>query len=137
MKKICFIGAASLLALTGCSTTHNPDAKNASAKKDPAEPVIVMYHVQLGREAQFQALLAQAWKVYQSEHMVFSSPHLIVRRSEDMGRTQFVEIFTWKAAPDNPPKSVKDIWQQEQAMCEARGGHTGIEGGVVQIVTQK
>ena len=96
-----------------------------------------MYHVQLGREEQFQTLLAQAWKVYQKEHMVFSSPHIVVRSSEDMGKTRFIEIFTWKVAPDDPPKSVKTIWQQEQLMCESRDGRPGIDGGVVQIVTGK
>ena len=122
--------AASLLALTGCSATQ--PAGDANAKP---ETVLVTYHVQSGKEAEFQAVLAHGWKVYQSEHMVFAEPHIIVRDTEDAGKTRFVEIFTWSKSPDHAPETIKAVWNQEQSLCEARGGHTGIEGGEVQLIT--
>jgi hypothetical protein len=130
MKTTCSLFAVSLLALTGCSTIRPAD----SAKAD-SETVLVTYHVQSGKEADFQAVLSHAWAVYQGEHMVFANPHIIVRDTEDGGKTRFVEIFTWVKSPDHAPDSVQAVWQKEQSLCEARSGHTGIEGGEVQLIT--
>jgi hypothetical protein len=132
MKTTCSLLAVSLLALTGCSTTH----PTGDAKAD-SETVLVTYHVQSGKEAEFQTELLHGWQVYQSEHMVFVKPHIIVRDTEDAGKTRFVEIFTWVKSPDHAPDSVKAVWRKEQSLCEARSGHTGIEGGEVQLVTEK
>jgi hypothetical protein len=121
-----------LLALTGCSTTHPAE----SAKARP-ETVIVTYHVQPGKAAELQRLLAHAWDVYRDEHLVYAKPHVIVRKTEDGGNTSFIEIFTWVKAPDHAPASVMTVWQQEQSLCEARDGRRGIEGGPVELVTEK
>ena len=130
MKTTCLLFAVSLLALCGCSTTHSAGDATASS-----ETVLVTYHVQPGKEAEFQSLLSHGWEVYQSEHMVSAKPHIIVRETEDGNKTRFVEIFTWVKSPDHAPESIKAVWKQEQSLCEARSGHTGIEGGEVQLIT--
>ena len=124
-----------LLAAAGCSTTTTTTATAPANSK--TETVMVTYHVQVGQADGFQTLLAHAWDVYRSEGMVDSTPHTVIQGSEDGGRPYFVEIFTWKQAPDNPSANVKDVWKQEQALVESRDGHTGIDGGMVQLITGK
>jgi len=124
--------AVSLLALAGCSTIHP-----AAGTKPESETVMVTYHVQPGKEAEFEALLTRAWETYRSGHLVYSSPHVIVRDDDGEGKTKYVEIFTWSKSPDHPPASVLSIWKQEQSLCESRDGRRGIEGGEVNLVTGK
>ena len=122
----------SLLALAGCSTTHP-----AAGAKVGSESVMVTYHVQAGKEAEFEALLMNAWKVYRAEHLVYPEPHVIVRDSDGEDKTKYVEIFTWIKTPDHPPASVLSVWKQEQSLCDPRNGHRGIEGGEVNLVNGK
>ena len=98
--------------------------------------MLVYYHVKPGKDAEFQAVLARAWQIFQSEKMVLPKPHVLVRDTEDGGKPRFVEIFTWVShdAPDHAPASVKAVWNEEQSLCEKRNGHNGIEGGEVEIV---
>jgi hypothetical protein len=130
MKITHFLLALAVLSLTACSTTSRTD--HGSAKSDP-ETVLVTYHVKSGKESEFQALFSRVWQIYRTEHLVFAGPHMIVRDTEEGGKTRFVEILTWvsHAAPEHVPEAVKTIWEQEQSLCEARSGHTGIEGGEV------
>jgi len=123
----------SFAALTACSTTR--PAHHDSAKGDP-ETVLITYHVKPGKEAEFQAVLSRAWEVYRREHLVLAEPHIVLRDPEDGDRTRIIEVFTWisHAAPDHAPDSVKSTWQQEQLLCEARSGHTAIEGGEVELL---
>jgi hypothetical protein len=130
MKTIYSLVAVSFLVLTGCSTMH----QTRGAK---VETVMITYHVRTGKEADFQALLAHAWQVYRSEQMVFAKPHIVVKDSENGGKTKFVEIFTWVKSPDQAPETVQAVWKQEQSMCETRNGHTGIEGGEVQLISAR
>ena len=95
---------------------------------------MVTYHVQSGKEAEFEKLLAQSWEIYRREHMVFANPHTVVRQINDGGKTSFVEIFTWIEAPDHAPDTVKAIWMQEHALTEQRNGKDGIEFSEVQLV---
>jgi hypothetical protein len=121
---------------TGCSVFHH--THSPAAKPDP-ESVLITYRVQSGKEAEFEAVLAQAWRIYRKENLVKSSPHLVYKRVVSVDKTEYVELFTWRshAGPENAPESVKAIWEQEQALCEARGGHRGIEGGEVESVSPK
>ena len=121
--------AISLLALAGCSTTHP-----VAGTKDDSETVMVTYHVQQGKEAEFEALLTNAWDTYRKEHLVHSEPHVVVRDADGEDKTKFVEIFTWSKSPDRPTPSVLAIWKQEQSLTESRDGHRGIEGGEVNLV---
>jgi len=131
-----YLLALAVLTLNACCTTSQ--THQASGKSDP-ETVLVTYHVKSGSEAEFQTLLARVWKVYRKEHLVFAEPHIIVRETEGGDKTRFVEIFTWvsHSAPEHALEAVKNLWEQEQSLCEARNGHTGIEGGEVEIVTGK
>jgi hypothetical protein len=121
-----------LLALAGCSTTHPSDGANAGS-----ETVLVTYHVQSGKEDEFQKLLTHAWEVYQADGLVYEKPHIVVRNSEDDNKTCFTEVFTWAKSPDHPSADVSALWKQESSLCEARDGHRGIEGGEVDLVTGK
>jgi hypothetical protein len=131
VKNLYPLFAAFYLALTGCCTTHPAESSAGS------ETMLLTYHARPGKEAELQATLAQAWQVYQAEHMVFLKPHVIVRSIEDENKTRFVEIFTWITAPESPPADVSAVWKQEQSLCEARDGHKGIEGGPVELVSGK
>src|SRR5690349_7695109 len=111
MKTIYSLFAISLLASAGCSTTP----QTGSAKAD-SETVMITYHVQPGKEAEFQKLLAYAWKVYRGENLVYAQPHTVVRDTEDGDKARFVEIFTWVKAPDRPPESVQAVWKKEQSL---------------------
>jgi hypothetical protein len=134
MKIILPLWAVAILALVGCSTTQ----QSSDAKADStSETVMITYHVQQGKEAEFRALLAHGWEVYRGEHFVYASPHTVVRRTESGDQIEFVEIFTWAKSPDHAPASIKAVWKQDMALCEARNGHTAIEGGEVELVTNK
>jgi hypothetical protein len=126
------IFAVLLLAIAGCSTTHP-----VGGTKTDSETVMVTYHVQPGKEAEFQALLAHAWEVYRGECLVCAHPHVIIRDTDGDDKTKFVEIFTWIKSPDHPSRSVLALWKQEQSLCEPRNGHKGIEGGEVTIIAGK
>jgi hypothetical protein len=136
MKLTHFLLALAVLSLNACCTASQPH--QGSAKADP-EAVLVTYHVTSGKEAEFQEILSGIWQVYRAEHLAFAEPHTIIRDTEDGGKARFVEILRWvsHAAPEHAPDAVKKLWEQEQSLCEARGGHTGIEGGEVEIVAGK
>ena len=123
-------------SLTACSTSSGN--RRRAAATDP-ETVLVTYHVEAGKEAEFETALSGAWVIYRREHLVFAKPHFVVRDTEDGGKTRFVEVFTWKshAIPEHAPKAVKTVWQQEQSLCGARNGHGGIEIGEVQIIADE
>lgn len=97
---------------------------------------MVTYRVKAGKEAEFQAVLSNGWEVYRGERLVLAQPHIIVRDTEDGGKPRFVEIFTWvnRSIPEHAPESVKAIWKQEEAFCEQRNGHYGIEPGEVELL---
>jgi hypothetical protein len=124
--------AISLITFAGCSTTHP-----ANGVKADSETVMVTYHVQPGKEADFQALLAHAWDIYRAENAVYAQPHVVIRYTEETDKPKFVEIFTWAKSPDHPSPGVLAIWKQEQSLCEVRDGQTGIEGGEVELITGK
>jgi hypothetical protein len=133
MKIVYLLFAVLLVVLVGCSTTHPGGGRD----RTNSETVLITYHVQSGKEAEFQAVLLQAWDIYRSEQMVYYQPHILVRAAEDGDKTRFVESFTWVKTPDHAPDNVKAIWQQEHSLCEARDGHTGIEGGAVHLIIGK
>ena len=109
--------------------------KQASSKTG-AETVLVTYHVQSGKEAEFQQLLSRVWKIYRKERLVFAQPHVIVQDKESGDKPRFIEIFTWvsHSAPEHAPDSVKTIWNQMQSECEARDGSGGLVGGEVDLL---
>jgi hypothetical protein len=133
MKTTYLLLAVSLIELTGCSTTQP-----GSSKAD-RETVLVTYHVQPGKEAEFQALLIRAWDLYRRERFVLAEPHVVVQDTESGVKPRFVEIFTWvsRSIPEHAPESVKTIWKQEESLCEKRGEHYGIEPGEVVLLVPR
>ena len=131
MKPSFFALALSFVLLIGCSTTTSADKKVSDG-----ETVLITYRVKPGSEAEFEQVLAEAWKTYRAEKLVFASPHIITSDKDGGGKPRFVEIFTWvsPSAPDHAPDSVKKIWAQMMSLCEKRDGHGGLEGGEVEIV---
>ncbi len=134
MKITHFVFALAAISLTACSTTNR--THHGSARTAP-ETVLVTYRVQSGREAELQTVLFRAWQIYRTEHLVYAEPHIIVQDTEGGDKVRFVEIFTWvnQAAPEHASDSVKTIWKQEHSLCEARNGHSDIEGGEAKILT--
>lgn len=127
-----------LASLTACSTT-TVKTSDSSAPKDSPEAVLITYHVKPGKEAALEEVLRREWEVCRREHLVFAQPHLIIRDKENGDKTRVVEVFTWvsHSAPDHAPDSVKAIWNDMLALCEAHDGHGGLEGGEVEILTPK
>ena len=115
----------SLVFLAACAS---PKAGNSNAKDSP-ETVEVTYHVRQGNEAELQRILGQAWTIYTAKHLVIPQSHAVVIEREYGNRTRIVETFTWvsHSTPDHAPDSIKDLWNQMQDLCEARGGHDGLE----------
>jgi antibiotic biosynthesis monooxygenase (ABM) superfamily enzyme len=136
MKIAYFFFALAAISLTACSTTKR--IRPVSAPPGP-ETVMVTYRVKPGDEAEFRLVLAQAWKIYRKEHLVYAKPHIIIQDMENGNKTRYLEIFMWvnRAAFENAPDAAKTIWQKEHALCEARNGHNDIEGVEVKIVTAK
>ena len=134
MKKLFFSSLMAVL-LAGCSTTTVRENNNSAAPS--SETVMVTYHVKSGKEAELQAMLSRVWQVYQTEHLVFAKPHIIVRGMEKTGdKTRFVEILTWvnRDTPEHAPEAVQSLWDQEQSLCEARNGEDGIEIAPVELL---
>ena len=129
-----FSSAVGVLALLG--HVQLPCVVWGDEPKQSRETVLITYHLIPGKEKRCRKLLETVWQTYQKEHLVLAQPHVIVRDKEREGRTRFVEIFTWvnAKAPDNPPDSVKKLWDQMKACCEKRDGHEGLEGGEVELV---
>lgn len=123
MKKFSILFILALAGLTACSSP------NSSGQKDPPETIEVTCHVKPGRELELQALMNQAWAIYNSKHLVLPQSHAIVTEREYGNRPLIVETFTCvnHSVPDRVPDSIKDIWSQMQDLCEARGGHDGLE----------
>jgi hypothetical protein len=122
-------------SLTACSTIDTSRRVSSDPKESP-ETVLVTYHVKPGKEAEMEQVLRRAWEIYRKEHLVLAQPHLIVRDQETGDKTRIVEVFTWisHAAPEHAPDSVKAVWNDMLALCEARDGHGALEGGEVEIV---
>ena len=136
MRNTHLLLAVLVVLVGGCSTTA--PQKGGQAQGGDPETVLVMYHVKPGFEKEMRAALDKVWEIYRKERLVYAQPHVIVRDTEDGGRTRFVEVFTWvsHSAPEHVPDAVKRIWDEMQAMCEARGGHNNLDGGEVELVTK-
>lgn len=136
MKIIFVLLVLSLVGLTGCSSV--PKANYSDEKHSP-ETVLITYHVKAGKEWEMEKVLERAWKIYANKHLVFPEPHTLLLDRSVEAKPRIIESFTWvsHSAPDHAPDSVKEIWNQMQALCEARDGHGGLEGGEVQAIGPK
>jgi hypothetical protein len=134
MKILQFVLALTLVSLSACSSTKGPgDHRHAP------ETMMITYHVKPGKEAELQDVLAQAWKIYQQQRLVFVQPHTIVFDKEGGDKPRIVEIFTWVSAtaPDHAPDSIQKLWTRMQSLCETREGHQGLELEPVELLVPK
>ncbi|HEX3801177.1 MAG TPA: hypothetical protein VH413_20970 [Verrucomicrobiae bacterium] len=130
------------LSLSACVAPHHhhhqqpPPPPPAPVAHSDSETVLIHYYVIPGHEAEFQQTLYLAWQIYQSEHLVLTNPHVVVREIEPDGKTRFDEILTWvsHSTPEHASDTVKSIWDKEQSLCESRNGHGGLNGGEVELV---
>jgi len=129
-----FVFALAIAFVTACSTS--PPRQNHASSESLPETVLVTYRVRPGEEQKLQATLSRAWDIYWKEGLVFAQPHVIIREKEVGDKHRFVEVFTWVShhAPDHASDSVKTIWDQMQSLCETRDGHSGLEGGEVEML---
>ena len=116
--------------LTACSTVPRHHGT------DTPETVLAIYHVKAGKEAELEKALADAWKLYRKEHLVFAEPHLVIRAKEEGENFRYSESFTWVSheAPDHVPASIKSVWNVMQSLCEKRGGSERIEIREVELI---
>ncbi len=135
MKAKISFAVAGLFSIVGCAESGSKLGSPVS--KASVETVLITYHVIPGKEKELERTLATAWNVYRKERLVFEQPHVVIRGDEGTGKTRFVEIFTWVSpdAPDHAPPSVQALWEQMKTFCEARDGHTGIDGATVNLLT--
>src|SRR5215472_4340588 len=93
------------------------------------ETVLVTHRVQEGKEKEYEKLLELEWSTLRRLGMVLERPHVVLRGTDESGRTIFVEVLTWKDhdTPDNAPPEVEQIWKELEARAEKRLGHRGIE----------
>jgi hypothetical protein len=138
MKILRYLFPVLLASLTACSTMQPKPRDSSSAKQSP-ETVLITYNVKAGNEAAMEDALRRAWEVYRREHLVFASPHFVVRETDKDRETRIVEVFTWvnHSAPEQVPESVKAIWNEMQALCEPRDGRGGLEAGEVELLAPK
>ena len=93
------------------------------------ETIHSVAHVKAGHETEYAQLSEKAWAVYRHLGLVLDRPHVVLRGTDEKGRSYFVEVFTWKSPdiPDHAPPEVRAIWQQLEGACEARDGRPGID----------
>lgn len=143
MKKLFPLCTVSVLVLaTGCGIFHHDSKSQAASESSrkaepPSETVLVTYYPAAGKDKELEAAMAHAWEVYRKDHLVNEEPHTIVRGTEGPDKSYYVEIFTWKHAPEHPSADVSAAWSEESSLCEAGDGHKGIEGGPVDAVADK
>ncbi|HEY6330426.1 MAG TPA: hypothetical protein VI756_13905 [Blastocatellia bacterium] len=102
------------------------------------ETILGIYHVKEGADDQFLKAYRNTWSVYRELDAVFEKPHVLMKGTDESGRTCYFDLFTWKDAeiPDHAPDKIKTAWKELEALCESRGGHRGIEGDAVTIVDE-
>lgn len=122
--------AALLLALAA----SGPGAP--APKPAPTETVLVTHRVKAGEEAEYATLLGRQWTTLRRLGLVLPKPHVILRGTDESGKTIFVEVLTWRDAdaPDNAPAEVQAIWGELEARAEKRLGHKGIEFPEFEVV---
>jgi hypothetical protein len=108
----------------------------AAAQPSDAETILSTYHVKAGREKAFQEVVERTWAVYRKLDAVLPSPHFLAKSTDDQGRTDFHELFTWRSSdiPDHAPAQIKAVWKELQDLCEKRDGKEGIEGMELDLI---
>ncbi len=111
-------------------------ALSVAAASKPTETVVVTHRVRAGQESAYEKLLGEQWATLRRLDLVLPKPHVILRGTDESGKTIFLEVLTWRDedAPDHAPPEVQAIWNALEARAERRLGHRGIEFPEFQIV---
>jgi hypothetical protein len=89
----------------------------AAAYGETPETVLVTYHPKAGKETEMLRILKDEWAILTRLNLVTGGHQLYRARSEG-GDSFFVEIFTWKDAPDMAPPEVRKVWAEMHANVE-------------------
>jgi len=123
--------------MTGALLLAMTELGIAAPPAKPTETVLVTHRVRAGQDAEYAKLLARQWTTLRRLDLVLPKPHVILRGTDESGKTIFVEVLTWRDAdaPDNAPAEVQAIWNELEARAEKRLGHPGIDFPEFEIVS--
>jgi hypothetical protein len=101
------------------------------------ETVLVTYHAKPGSETELGRVIARHWATALELKLVRDAPHVLVRGTEDSGKTYFVEIFSWRdgSIPDAAPPAIQAIWAEMNKLVETRAGKPGLDFAEVSVLT--
>jgi len=110
----------------------------AQARAGEPETVMVTLHAKAGSEADLERAIAEHWATARRLNLVQATPHVTIRGSEEGNKIYFIDIFTWRdgSIPDAAPAEIRKIWDQMNALVEARGAHEGLEFAEVAVVSR-
>lgn len=129
-----------VFVLCACSLAAAPRAARTNAVKvDEPETVMVTLHAKAGHEADAVRVLGKHWETARRLNLVRDTPHLTLRSDESGNTASFVEIFTWRdrSIPDRAPEAIRKIWDEMNAVAEARAGRPALEIVEVSIVGER
>ena len=118
------------LILVGCNSLAQHEAGY-----EP-EPVMRIYHVKPGKEKELRKLLELQWSIFTKLRMVVKEPHLCILIEEDSVHSHFVETMCWSGpfAAEVYSVALNKVQNEIQSLCEARGGHKGVEVWPAEII---
>jgi len=93
------------------------------------ETVMITLHAKPGAEQALADVLARHYATARRLDLVVpEAPHVTLRSADGGEKRDFVEIMTWRDAeiPDHAPKEILAIWQEMNALVEARAGQAGL-----------
>jgi hypothetical protein len=104
------------------------------------ETVMITLHPKAGAEQALADVIARHYETVRRLDMLHDGAvHVTLRGADEGDRPYFVEILTWRdgSVPDTAPKAVLAIWNEMQALVEARGGRSGLDIVPVHAVTRE
>jgi hypothetical protein len=107
-------------------------------RAEKPETVMITLHAKAGAEAELAQVIARHWETARRLNMVRDTPHLTLRSAEG-GRTDFVEVMTWRDAslPDSAPPEIQKIWADMNRLVEARGGTPGLRIEQMSVISER
>ncbi len=95
---------------------------------DQPETVMITLHAKPGAEQALAEVLERLYDTARLDLVAPHAPHVTLRSADATDRPDFIEIMTWRdaEAPDHAPKEILAIWQEMNALVEARSGQPGL-----------
>jgi hypothetical protein len=132
------VGSAAGHATWRNAAPRAPTARLCAAGQDSdPETVLSTFRPRAGRDRELLETMNLNWSTLRKLGLVLPTPHLILRGTDEEGKTIFVEILTWRdhETPDHVPPEVQTIWNKVETLVENRGTHRGIEFPEFEIVS--